>query len=133
MGCELVNTDSHPAISKPYYTIFEKVAPQYIAIGMTYEQFWYGECTMVEAYREADKIKQERLNAEQWWQGAYFYEALCDVAPILHAFAKRGTKPLKYPSEPYILSDEKRREKEEKNRRKRILEHRNKVLGLNKK
>ena len=29
-------------------------------------------------------------------QGLYIYEALCDVAPILHAFAKPGTKPLPY-------------------------------------
>ena len=33
----------------------------------------------------------------------YIYEALLDVSPVLHAFAKKGTKPRKYTEKPYPL------------------------------
>lgn len=34
---------------------------------------------------------------------AYFYEALIDAAPVLRAFAKKGTKPTPYREGPYEL------------------------------
>lgn len=61
---------------------------------------------MVEAYRETDKLRKQRINAEAHLQGLYFYEAMCDVSPVLHAFCKKDTKPLPYRAEPYALSDE---------------------------
>lgn len=83
---------------------------------MTYEQFWYGDVTMTKDYLKAYKIKAKRENEiEQWniWkQGMYIYEALCDVSPILHAFSKKGTKPLQYRSKP--MSEEHREMQTEK-------------------
>jgi hypothetical protein len=59
----------------------------------------------------------EKRNQELWLQGMYIYEALCDVSPILHAFAKRGTKPVPYTEQPYPLSNkEVKRAKEDKER-----------------
>ena len=52
------------------------------------------DCELVKYYRKAAKIKQDLDNQNAWLQGAYFYEALADVSPILHAFAKKGTKPI---------------------------------------
>lgn len=80
---------------------------------MTYEQYWYGDVWMVVAYREADKRRKERKNAELHLMGMYFYEALCDVSPILHAFAKNGTKPIPYRTTPYELSAKKEPTEEE--------------------
>ena len=31
------------------------------------------------------------------------YEALCDVSPVLNAFAKKGAKPHPFPEKPYSL------------------------------
>lgn len=45
--------------------------------------------------------------------GLYVYEALCDVSPIFHAFAKKGTKPLAYRSTPYPLEAEAEKSKSE--------------------
>lgn len=53
----------------------------------------------------------ERKEWELWKQGVYVYEALCDVSPIVHAFSKKGTKPLPYPSKPYGLEDKGKAEK----------------------
>ena len=72
---------------------------------MTYEQFWYGDPTITISYIKAYKITQKRevelTDYKIWKQGMYIYEALCDVSPILHAFSKKGTKPLPYPKAPY--------------------------------
>lgn len=61
---------------------------------------------MVEAFREADKLKQRRINAEAHLMGMYVYEAICDVTPVLHAFAKKGTKPIPYRTQPYPMGRE---------------------------
>lgn len=74
-----------------------------MAIGMTYDQYWHGDVRMVNSFLEAEKIRRKRLNAQAHLQGLYFYEALCDVSPILHAFPKKGTKPIPYSTEPYSL------------------------------
>ena len=107
--------------SLPHFTYTERfyeVFPYYLSIGMTPEQFWEGDCTLVKYYRQADELRNERRNQELWLQGMYFYEAICDVSPILHAFAKKGSKPHPYPSKPHAISEkqirEERREKERK-------------------
>lgn len=78
---------------------------------MTYEQYWYGDVWMVEAFREADRLKQKRKNQELWLQGMYIYEALCDASPLLHAFAKKGTKAVPYREAPYDLFQDQKQEK----------------------
>lgn len=40
-----------------------------------------------------------------WLQGMYFYEALCDVAPVMQAFAKKGTKVHPYAEQPYAITE----------------------------
>lgn len=78
--------------------------PYYLAIGMTYEQFWEQDCDLVKYYRKAAQIRQDLKNQEAWLQGAYFYEALADVSPILRAFAKKGSKARPYPKKPFDLN-----------------------------
>jgi hypothetical protein len=91
--------------------------PYYLSIGMSPEQYWDGDSTLTIHYRKADEIRNERKNQELWLQGMYIYEALCDVAPIIHAFAKKGTKPRPYATAPYSLTTRQReREKVEKER-----------------
>lgn len=91
--------------------LFNEHFPYYLACGMTYDQFWRDDPGLVRAYRKARKIKRDWINEEAWLQGLYFYEALCDVSPLLHAFARSGTKPSQYPSEPYPLTDTEKEQK----------------------
>ena len=83
---------------------FNKYCPILISMGMTYEQFWEGDPTMVKDYIEAFKVKQKReieiTKWAMWEQGLYVYEAICDVSPVLRAFSK-SAKPLPYPKQPY--------------------------------
>ena len=121
MGNELVS-DSQPhrggeskgfaALS--YTEVFYTHLPYYLAIGMPYDLYWNGDCRLTECYRRAEEIKQRQRNQELWLQGMYIYEALCDVSPILQAFAKKGTKPTPYSSEPYAITAKQVQEKREK-------------------
>lgn len=96
---------NHRSASPFYYTeTFNKHFPYYLSIGMTYEQYWDDDCTLVKYYREADKLKQESANQTAWLQGMYFYDALIRVSPVLMAFAPKGTKPVSYMNEPYPIS-----------------------------
>jgi len=70
-------------------------------MGMTYEQFWEQDSWLVRYYRKAYEIRQDEFNRNAWLQGMYVYEAIADIAPILHAFAKKGTKARKYSEKPY--------------------------------
>lgn len=88
-----------------------------MSIGMTYDEFWCGDVSMVRAYRKAQELRDRRRNQELWLQGMYVYEAICDVAPILHAFAKKGTKPEPYAKEPYPITEGEVREREEREER----------------
>ena len=68
---------------------------------MTWEQYWEQDSSIVKYYRRAYEIRQEEANRNAWLQGMYVYEAIADIAPILHAFAKKGTKARKYSEKPY--------------------------------
>jgi hypothetical protein len=95
---------------------------------MTLEQYWDGDPMLAKYYRKANEFRRKRRNEELWLQGMYIYEALCDVAPVLHAFAKRGTKPVPYPDHPYALTvndreeEKKLKEKREREKAKRYME-----------
>lgn len=74
-------------------------------------------------------MKQQRRNQELWLQGAYFYEALTDVAPVLHAFAKKGTKATPYVSEPFALTDKEVRERRKREERLRYDKQKAKIAA----
>lgn len=101
----------------PYTEIFYKKFPYYLSIGMTEEQFWDRDCCLVKYYREADEIRRERANQEMWLQGMYIYDALARIAPILHAFAKKGTKAQPYVEEAYPINKKKMEETQLKKER----------------
>ena len=84
---------------------------------MTYEQFWNDDPMLVKYYRQAEEMRNDKRNQELWLQGLYIYEALCDVSPILHSMAKRGTKARPYAERPYAITEKQRlRDAEEKER-----------------
>ena len=113
-GSELDKTrSSFSTYTEQFYEVF----PYYLSIGMTYEQFWEGDPMLVKYYRQAEEIRNDRKNQELWLQGMYIYEALCDVSPVLHSMAKKGTKPHPYSERPYAITEKQRkREVEEKER-----------------
>lgn len=77
-------------------------------MGMGYDEFWEKDVELAKFYREAWKLRQKQENQRLWLQGAYIYEAILDAAPVLHPFAKKGTKPVPYREEPYPLLEKRR-------------------------
>lgn len=83
---------------------------------MSYEQYWYGDVFDIRYYLEAEKLRKRRVDQECHLQGLYIYQALCNVSPIFRDFAKKGTKPIPYPNEPFTVTAEKKKSEEEQDR-----------------
>lgn len=90
---------------------FRENCPYYLSLGMSYEEYWRGDAEAVRYFRKAETIRAKRRNFEMWLQGLYIYEAIGDMTPVLHAFAKKGAKALPYPERPYPLTEDERAEK----------------------
>lgn len=93
---------------------FEELCPIYMSYGMSYDEFWYGDAYRTKFYSDSHKLKVKQKDEEMWIQGMYIYEALCKVSPILHAFSKKGTKPLPYAEKPYTSSVKESQTKQDK-------------------
>ena len=104
---------------------------------MPANEFWHGDPDLVKGYRKADEIKRERRNYELWLQGMYVYEAIADLTPILHAFAKKGTKPNPYPDQPYAITKHAMEQRKEDEARKQYEQTKAAmqamIIGINKK
>jgi hypothetical protein len=93
--------------------------PYYLAMGMTYEQFWEDDPAIAKAYRRADEIRRRRMNEELWLAGIYVADALS--ATVGNMFTK-GQK-FQYPAEPKPITRdeiEERKEREQRQRMERI-------------
>lgn len=113
MGSSRFDTKGKSKVeSTPLTKLFEHECPYYMSYGMSFDEYWYGEPYLAKFYREAYKLKMRYDDVFMWKQGMYIYEALCDVSPILHAFSKKGAKPLQYRSQP--MSEELREDRTEK-------------------
>ena len=76
--------------------IFDKAFPAYLAMGMTYNEFYREDHTLVIAYRKAYKMRLEQQNQDMWQMGLYVYQAICRAAPLLIPFNKHPQ------AEPYL-------------------------------
>lgn len=95
--------------------MFEDTFPTYLAMGMTYEQFWESDPHLVAYYRKAYRLKRQTENEQAWLQGIYFYDAFS--VSLANAFAKRGAKKQNYIEAPIDIFpltqlEKKRREAE---------------------
>ena len=104
----------------PYGDIFDQVLPSYMAMGMTYDQFWDGEVGMKTAYRKAysERIEQEQRIADRnnWMMGQYIISVLNSV-PLLVAGlnVKRGANLPSYMEKPiYERLDAEKKEEDRK-------------------
>ena len=109
MGSELL-TEGATTQSKTYAEQFEEAFPFYLAIGMSYAEYWAGDSTLARYYRKAHRIKQDEINNNAWLQGMYVYDA---VATALHnALAGKKSKPRKYAEQPYTFKNKEKSEAE---------------------
>lgn len=93
---------------------------------MSEEQYWDKDPSLAKAFREAEEIRQERMNQEAWLQGMYIYDAINRLSPILRAFAKKGTKAQPYVESAYPIS--KKAVEEEKKKREKAEAEKNRIF-----
>lgn len=110
-----VKKDSAPVLLSDTYS---ELCPYYMAIGMTYEEYWNGDNAAPMYYREAHKLKRKQRNEELWLQGLYIYEAIGDLEPLFHDWVKEPPKAKKYSEEPYPLTKKEAIELMERKKRK---------------
>lgn len=106
MGSQL-DTDSFSTNNDKmsYRETFNQVFPFYLSIGMTYELFYQSDVNLVKSYREAEKLRQKRVNEEAYIQGMYIYEGVYSI--IYNTWCRdKNQKAMTYPSKPYSLFKE---------------------------
>lgn len=101
---------------KTFTELFDEMFPAYLAMGMTWTQFWIDEPELTVAYRKSEMIKRRRKNEELWLEGIYVAEALS--ATVGNMFTK-GQKH-QYPAEPFPITADEQRERREREERKRM-------------
>lgn len=116
MDGESVTTDepSEQRTPQTLTEIFREAFPYYLAMGMTYDEFWNGELSLVRDYRKARDIRLHEEESARHRQGAYIYDALLAVAPVFRMSMSGGAvKPGEYPDRPYPITEEEARKREE--------------------
>ena len=100
----------------------EDCFPYYLSLGMSYDEYWYGDPCLVEAYRKAEDIRTHRKNWEMWMNGRYVYDSVMRLIPSLQLLKPR--EPIEYMKEPYPLTKEEYEERiirEEKEQQEKIM------------
>lgn len=104
-GRRLTQSDK-PSRQITYTEIFDEAFADYLAMGMSYAEYWEMDASLVKAYRKAREMERDERNFEMWLQGRYIYDAIAALAPILRtSLSKQPVKAEKYVDKPYPLSE----------------------------
>lgn len=115
----VVTPSSRQQIQKTFGEILDEWCAFYMSIGVTYDEFWYGDYTRLRFYIRAYELKRDRefqqLNESCYLAGLYNYNAFSSV---MSAFGwalggGKGVKPKGYIEHPIAITEgEKKAEKE---------------------
>ena len=86
--------------------MFRDYWPYYIHLGMTYDEYWRMDCTLVKDYRRAYEYRQEYDNSQLWLQGLYVYRAIEAQRPGWVFYGKKTPKPESYLEKPLAVTKE---------------------------
>ena len=110
-----------------YGELIAAVCPDYLAMGMTLEEFWHGDSEYFEYVRKAHKLRCQQANHDAWLHGIYIYNALQCVAPMFRDWVKdhRADKFFEKPLDLYPV--EKPQAEQEREQDKKDLDNQAKV------
>lgn len=128
MGDDLTEKRERQKRPNTISEIFRMAFPQYLAIGMTAEQFWDGEGWLVKSYREAHRIRMETdlrvRDRDAWNLGNYIRHALVSVGITVNGFAPKNHRLSPYPERPFVEKyDAEKAEGEKEEARKKAQEN----------
>ena len=104
-----VTDESEAPKAKTIAETLDEAFPHYLAMGMTEEQYWDKDCTLVIAYRKAYKIKQDEINYHAWLQGLYVWKAIQTAPVTVNGFVPKGFKFEPYFDKPIDFTPEKKK------------------------
>lgn len=117
MDNRLTGDNPKQAGSKSYGDIFDEFLPEYMAIGMTYDEYWNGEFGTKRAARKAYAIrtKNQQILADRqnWYLGQYMKRVLESTALLVAGLnVKKGAKLPEYPDKPFFETFEEQKKEE---------------------
>lgn len=96
--------------------MLDKSCAYYMHMGVSYDDYWNGDYTMLKYKAEEYQIAKEARNEELWLQGLYFYDAF---NVVMHNAFSKGEKK-QYIDKPIRITPMTEVEKE--NESKQVLE-----------
>lgn len=89
-------------------------------MGMTAEQYWYGDTSYYKFYRQAyrtrleneQKIRAREADRDAWWNGVYLRKALQSIYLLVNGFVPKGVHIEPYPEKPLLEQQEEDQKKE---------------------
>jgi hypothetical protein len=110
VGRELLTS---PTQRKTNAQIFEESFPFYLALSMSYAEYWEGDPILTQYYRKAYQIKQEEINYNSWLQGMYIYDAVSTALyNALRGLGKSKPPAKNYATRPYEFNNKVKTEAE---------------------
>ncbi len=116
------STSQSSNVDKTYTEIFDEVCPYYMSIGVTYEEFWYGDFAICKYARQAEKLRRKRTNQEMWWNAIYMFRTMLDVAPAFRDFGDGKKTKISFSTEQPFPMDKQESEEIEKAKHERQKE-----------
>ncbi len=106
----------------PYGDMFDEALPHYLAMGMTWDEYWDGEYGTKKACRKAFQIRienEQRLaDRNNWYMGQYIMAAI-QATPLLvpGVNMRKGATNPDYPDKPFLEKLEEQKKEENRKRR----------------
>ena len=117
MGDRLTGEEQSKQTSQtPYGDTFDELLPQYMAMGMTYDEYWDGEYGTKRACRKAYQIRMENeqrlADRNNWYMGQYIMSAISAIPLFVAGFNTKGAHMPEYPDKPFLDRFEEQKKEE---------------------
>ena len=97
------------ASTNDYRKVMNEWFPYYLALGMTYEQYWRSDPYLTVYYQKAKKMKFDYDNQMAWINGMYIYDAVSAI--VFNTWCrKEGAQCKEYTNKPYEFDEAKQEE-----------------------
>ena len=74
---------------RTFSEVFSEVFPWYMAIGMSYQEFWHDDPYLAVYYRKAHELKRDEENQKLWFNGLYTFIAISTALSNIHFDGKK--------------------------------------------
>lgn len=103
----------------------DKLCVYYMAIGVPYDVFWYGDYCSLKYYERVYLQKRKVANEEMWMQG--MYDFIAHQTTLGNAFRGKGQSAQKYLEKPleFFGKTEEEQKAEEERLKQRIIDNLN--------